>query len=171
MRGDRATPTMVHAKRRQSERQKKKRNEKRKASTDEPRECANYRQHDDVLAPSCASTPPPPPLGSTRISAKKRTLSPDQLSTGKKRKSSSFIGVSRRKKTGYWTARISMSGQEKLLGKFDNEVDAARAYDDAVIMNKLGRKTNFPRNDYIEEENASSASIALSLINSARDYH
>ena len=59
------------------------------------------------------------------------------------RKSSRFTGVS---KTGAatWTARVTHERVEKKLGTFDNEVDAARAYDYFILKMDLPRTLNFP---------------------------
>jgi hypothetical protein len=49
---------------------------------------------------------------------------------GKSRKNSSskYKGVNFDKQTGRWLARIQMNKKQKNLGRFDNEVDAAIAY-------------------------------------------
>jgi hypothetical protein len=49
-----------------------------------------------------------------------------------KGRSSRFKGVHWDKKAGRWQARIKRQGVKYNLGRFDNEEDAARAYDDAA---------------------------------------
>jgi hypothetical protein len=45
---------------------------------------------------------------------------------------SQFRGVRFRKKSGRWVANIRTEGKKVWLGSFDNEIDAARAYDEAA---------------------------------------
>jgi hypothetical protein len=46
--------------------------------------------------------------------------------------SSKYKGVSREKKSNKWRAIINYKGQPIRLGWFDNEIDAAKAYDEAA---------------------------------------
>ena len=57
--------------------------------------------------------------------------------------SSRFKGVSFRKNTGRWQARITLNGQTESLGMFDSQIEAAQAYDCAAKLT-FGRfaKTN-----------------------------
>lgn len=58
---------------------------------------------------------------------------------------SGFRGVSWHKQTGKWRAHIQVGGKQRHLGLFMNEVDAAKAYDEAAI-GAFGEfaSTNFP---------------------------
>jgi hypothetical protein len=46
--------------------------------------------------------------------------------------SSKFIGVSLEKRRGRWDVRIRHEGKQIWIGAFDNEIDAAKAYDEAA---------------------------------------
>jgi len=50
----------------------------------------------------------------------------------KSKATSQFRGVQYWKRRGRWVAKIKHKGKETWLGSFDNEIDAARAYDDAA---------------------------------------
>jgi hypothetical protein len=76
--------------------------------------------------------------------------------------SSRSWGVSREKKTGRWRSQITIDN--KFLGMFDEEEEAARAYDRMSIWCKIhgktkegGYKLNFDRSDYAGEEAALTA--------------
>jgi hypothetical protein len=63
----------------------------------------------------------------------------------KENTSSQYTGVCLNRQTGEWMANITVDGQHHRLGNFKNEVDAAKAYDEAA--KRLGAKRaklNFP---------------------------
>ena len=55
---------------------------------------------------------------------------------------SKFTGVSWKCATKKWSAQISIDGKVQHLGYFNNEDDAARAFDERAAP--LGRRVNFP---------------------------
>ena len=50
----------------------------------------------------------------------------------RKNPSSKYKGVSWKKRTKKWNVQISYDGKSKAIGSFDNESDAAKAYDEAA---------------------------------------
>ncbi len=73
----------------------------------------------------------------------------------KTKTSSPYIGVYFEKRTGRYTVKIRVSGKRLWLGRFYNEIDAAKAYDEAAkkCHGEFAR-LNFPCEDYINEINA-----------------
>lgn len=64
-----------------------------------------------------------------------------------KKTSSIYKGVSYEKDREKWSSKIKLNYKSKSLGRFDNEIDAAKAYDVAA-RNYFGEfaKLNFPHN-------------------------
>ncbi len=58
-----------------------------------------------------------------------------------KEKTSKYRGVSWHKRDGKWQAQIKVAGENENLGFFDDEEEAARAFDTRAA--ELGRPTNF----------------------------
>ena len=66
--------------------------------------------------------------------------------------SSKYLGVHWHTGCSKWQARIQLDGKQKHLGYFDNEEEAARAYDAAVIEHRDEyATTNFAREQYHEQ--------------------
>jgi hypothetical protein len=51
-----------------------------------------------------------------------------------------------------WVANIVADGEERYLGSFADEIEAARAYDQAALRLHDPANTNFPPSDYDVEE-------------------
>jgi hypothetical protein len=63
--------------------------------------------------------------------------------------SSKYLGVHLEKCCGKWAAYIRINGKQTRLGRFENEIDAARERDRAAIKyHKEFARLNFPREDY-----------------------
>jgi len=74
------------------------------------------------------------------------TTQQNQFNRGKNRNNTSgYKGVTWEKSTGKYQAQIRVNGQTKHLGRFDDKIDAAHAYDQAALKYH-GRfaRVNFP---------------------------
>lgn len=60
-----------------------------------------------------------------------------------KKKTSQYKGV--RAERNQWRADIQVKGKKKFLGYFKNEIEAAQAYDQAILYYGLTRVANFPK--------------------------
>jgi hypothetical protein len=74
-------------------------------------------------------------LDNGRENLRLATLSQNNCNRRKKSAASSskYKGVHRIKDNGKWRARIGYKGKRIFLGDFDNEIDAAKAYDQAAV--------------------------------------
>ena len=75
-------------------------------------------------------------------------------------KSSQYLGVSWKKQGGKWLAQIKIMGTSHHLGYFDDEREAALAYD--VEARKLGQETNFPEASTSSESSSAKARTSSS---------
>jgi hypothetical protein len=73
----------------------------------------------------------------------------------KKKATSQYIGIFLEKSSGRWVVKTTHNNKSIWIGRFDSEIDAARAYDRAAIKyHGEFARLNFPREDYIDEVNA-----------------
>jgi hypothetical protein len=87
-------------------------------------------------------------LDNRRANLRLATHSQNQCNKRKRRSktSSRFIGVSFDKWTGRWYASIKTNGKTIWLGRFDSEIEAAKAYDRAAIKyHGEFARLNFPQ--------------------------
>jgi hypothetical protein len=68
---------------------------------------------------------------------------PENSSKGDHASTSKYIGVCWHKSRSKWHARCKIKGKRYHLGLFDDEIEAAQAYDCFVDENNLDRKKNF----------------------------
>jgi len=73
-----------------------------------------------------------------RFSAKKEDLQPVPIEF-----TSAYVGVSRSRDARKWSAEIKIRGKHIRIGRFDNEEEAARAYDEQAVAS--GKPVNFPK--------------------------
>lgn len=93
-------------------------------------------------------------LDNRRANLRPATHAQNMQNRGKFRSNttSQFIGVHLDKRDNNWKVQIRHQGKTIFIGRFDNEIDAARAYDRAAIKyHGEFARLNFPREDYINE--------------------
>jgi hypothetical protein len=72
-------------------------------------------------------------LDNRRANLRLATYAENNVNKQKRRNSvSRYIGVCLEKRTGRWEARIWQQGKGIRLGRFNNEIEAAKAYDEAA---------------------------------------
>jgi hypothetical protein len=86
------------------------------------------------------------PLDNRRANLRLATRSQNMQNKRKKKNATSkYFGVHLIKAEGKWGARVKNDGKLILVGRFDNEIDAARAYDAAVRKYHIEfARLNFP---------------------------
>jgi hypothetical protein len=86
------------------------------------------------------------PLDNRRENLRLATRSQNMQNKRKKKNATSkYFGVHLIKAEGKWSARVKNEGKLILVGRFDNEIDAARAYDAAVRKHHIEfARLNFP---------------------------
>lgn len=71
--------------------------------------------------------------------------------------SSKYRGVIWHKSNSKWEARSYINGQQRFLGYYKHEEDAARAYDE--YAQRIGAKTNFPIEESLSRANSAPAEM------------
>ena len=104
---------------------------------------------DDV----CESTEITPPVTPPLVQPKEEPEvlnSAEQSLPSPRAKSSGYRGITRRRRG--WEAHVWRHGKQAYLGGYNEEKDAARAYDMAVIkIRGMNSETNFPSIGYVED--------------------
>lgn len=85
-------------------------------------------------------------LDNRRENLRRATCSQNQMNCRSRRNSTSrFLGVSWYRRYEMWRASIKIAGKYKTIGYFDNEEEAARAYDELAKETRGERaRLNFP---------------------------
>jgi len=94
-------------------------------------------------------------LDNRRANLRLATHSQNQCNKAKRKSktSSRFVGLSRDKTRGEWDVRLKHLGKNLWIGRFSDEIEAAKAYN-AAVRKYHGEFTrlNFPHEDYINEK-------------------
>jgi len=93
-------------------------------------------------------------LDNRRSNLRLATHSQNMSNRGKLKKNatSQYIGIHIEKSSGRWVVKTSHNNKSIWIGRFDDEIDAARAYDRAAIKyHGEFARLNFPREDYKDE--------------------
>ncbi|MBN2020720.1 MAG: hypothetical protein JW749_10915 [Sedimentisphaerales bacterium] len=92
-------------------------------------------------------------LDNLRVNLRLATYSQNNINRPKKANTSSkYRGVCFEKSCQEWGVFIRVNGKQKRIGRFKNEIEAARAYDRAALKyHGEFARLNFPREDYINE--------------------
>jgi len=83
-----------------------------------------------------------PPKGSKRPRSEENL---DGTEANAVKKASKYVGVSYDKRAGKWQAGIMIEGKRKHLGTFQDDMEAAKKYDETAVLHK--KPLNFPGKD------------------------
>jgi len=101
-------------------------------------------------------------LDNRRSNLRLATRSQNMSNRGKlkKKATSQYIGIFLEKSRGRWVVKTTHNNKSIWIGRFDSEIEAARAYDRAAIKyHGEFARLNFPREDYdVETRNTYNAS-------------